>query len=98
MQDSSTGGAPARRRPDTRTPTERAWGVLSPRRYGRFLCHGCGLLFPRRRAVDPHDAVPSCLCCWLLASLPNAELREALRAGIERHDLRRRVMGGRDSD
>jgi hypothetical protein len=71
--------------------------VLSPRRYGRFRCSGCGLYFRRRRAADPAEEPLRCVCCWALANLPNADLRETLRRAIDRHDIRRRVFGGRDA-
>ena len=63
----------------------------------RFLCPGCGLSFPRRRAAHP-DALPPlrCLCCAFLLTIGDTRAREASRRAMARSGLQRR-FGGRDS-
>jgi hypothetical protein len=62
----------------------------------RFVCPGCGLDFPVRRAARPTAPPPlRCLCCEFLFTIPDARMREAARRVMERAGLQRR-FGGRD--
>ena len=63
----------------------------------RFVCTGCGLNFPVRRAARPAAAPPlRCLCCEFLLTIPDATTRVAARRVMERVALHRR-FGGRDA-
>ncbi len=63
----------------------------------RFVCTGCGLDFPVRRAARPTALPPlRCLCCEFLFTIPDARTREAARRVMERAGLQRR-FGGRDA-
>lgn len=63
----------------------------------RFVCPGCGLSFPRRRAAHPGGLPPlRCLCCSFLATIGDAGAREALRRAFERARPQGR-LGGRDA-
>lgn len=63
----------------------------------RFVCPGCGLGFPRRRAAHPGGLPPfRCLCCSFLTTIEDVRTREALRRLLSRAGLRR-SFGGRDA-
>jgi hypothetical protein len=65
--------------------------------HSRFVCPGCGLAFPVRRAARPAGPPPlRCLCCEFLLTIPDARTREAARWVMERVALHRR-FGGRDA-
>ena len=80
---------PPRRPPSARPPNA---GPAAAR--ARFVCSGCGLDFPERRAAHPHVPPLRCLCCAFLLTVPDAQAREALRRVMARLNLQRR-FGGR---
>ncbi len=74
-----------------------AWARATALAHARFVCPGCGLNFPVRRAADPGGPPPlRCLCCAFLLTVADSGTREALRRTMERAGLQRR-FGGRDS-
>ena len=65
--------------------------------HARFVCTGCGLDFPVRRAARPAALLPlRCLCCEFLLTIADVRTREALSRVMARAGLRRR-LGGRDA-
>ena len=73
-----------------------AWARTAALAQARFVCPGCGLNFPLRRAADPAAPPPlRCLCCAFLVTVADARTREALRRVLGRARLQRR-FGGRD--
>ena len=73
-----------------------AWARAAASAHARFVCPGCGLNFPVRRAADPGGLPPlRCLCCAFLLTVADTGTREALRRAMERTGLQRR-FGGRD--
>jgi predicted RNA-binding Zn-ribbon protein involved in translation (DUF1610 family) len=74
-----------------------AWSRASAAARTRFLCPGCGLDFPRRRAAHPERLPPyRCVCCDFLTTLGDPVAREALRRVLARNEAQRR-FGGRDT-
>ena len=63
----------------------------------RFVCSGCGLDFPVRRAAPPAALPPlRCLCCEFLLTIADVRTREALSRVMARAGLQHR-LGGRDA-
>jgi hypothetical protein len=74
-----------------------AWAKATAAAHQRFLCVGCGLHFPRRRAAHPEGLPPyRCLCCDFLNTIGDVVAREALRRVLARNEIQRR-FGGRES-
>ena len=73
-----------------------AWARAAAAAHTRFVCLGCGLNFPVRRAANPAGPPPlRCLCCAFLTAVADTRTREALHRVMERAGLQRR-LGGRD--
>ena len=83
-------------RPPRRLPSTRPLNAGPAAARARFVCPGCGLNFPERRAAHPHVPPLRCLCCAFLLTVRDARAREALRRVMARHRLQRR-FGGRDA-
>jgi hypothetical protein len=71
-----------------------AWSRATAAAHQRFLCPGCGLNFPLRRAAHPERLPPHrCLCCDFLTTLGDPAIREALRRVLARNEIQCRPGG-----